>query len=633
MSHPRVSLALLFALTLPAAAQNGRSAPAPAPSVPIAPSEVGVAKTAPIPIPITTLKANAQLVVVDVIVTDSKQAPVHNLQGSDFTVLENNATQHISSFEEHVALPPSQAAAIAPMRPLPPGLFTNFTPVPVGSSVNVLLLDSLNTPMKDQAYVMNQLREYLKNTPQGTRIAIFALNGRLVLLQGFTADPAVLKAVIEKTGLSASATSTSGAEDPVGNGGTLTRANVMGGVVGGDMGQVLESMGKVDANRTADDAQLGGKTTLDAMNQLAHYLAGVPGRKNLIWFSGKFPFLFDPQLAARYHETTNLLASSRVAVYPVGARGLTTNASSIGVDMSGGAQGQLRGKGLANAQGAIAQDNAGEDTSMDRFAADTGGHAYTSANGLSEAVGKAVENGSNYYTIAYSPTNSKQNGEFRKIQVKLARQGLTLSYRSGYYADDAEVKPKHGAEPVAPTHPNALTAAMTRGAPDATAILLKLQVLPASTAQETVAVQGNELITDPVTKLKAKGPFRRYAIDIAADAKDIKVSQTPDGHFQFSTEMLTYVYAANGRLINVAVQKARGNLTASTYANMRRTGLPFHQEISVPADGQYYLRTAIHDLETDRFGAVELPVASIANLTPVAASAAAVPAAPASGPR
>jgi hypothetical protein len=35
------------------------------------------------------LKATSQLVILDVVVTDSKQNPVHNLTASDFTVLEN----------------------------------------------------------------------------------------------------------------------------------------------------------------------------------------------------------------------------------------------------------------------------------------------------------------------------------------------------------------------------------------------------------------------------------------------------------------------------------------------------------------------------------------------------------------
>src|ERR1700679_722074 len=124
---------------------------------------------------VSTIKANAQLVVVDVVVTDSKGTAIHNLKASDFTVQESGAQQQVTGFEEHAAVPASVTAKIPPMRPLPPGIFTNFTPVPPGTAVNVLLLDALNTQMKDQSYVRDQLRGYLKNAAPGTRIAIFGL--------------------------------------------------------------------------------------------------------------------------------------------------------------------------------------------------------------------------------------------------------------------------------------------------------------------------------------------------------------------------------------------------------------------------------------------------------------------------
>ena len=66
-----------------------------------------------------------------------------------------------------------------------------------------------------------------------------------------------------------------------------------------------------------------------AMNQLARCIVSIPGRKNLIWLSGSFPLnilpdgeLTDPfSVAANakddYRETTNLLARSQVAVYPI----------------------------------------------------------------------------------------------------------------------------------------------------------------------------------------------------------------------------------------------------------------------------------------------------------------------------
>jgi len=628
---------LLAAVAFAAQAASQEAPPTPPPTQPAANRSVSSALP---PAPVQTIKAKSNLVVVDVLVADPKQAPIHNLKASDFILLDNNAQQQITGFDEHSGPLPGQIAKAPAMRPLPPGIFTNFTQIPEAGAVNVLLLDALNTPMKDQAYVRDQLREFLKNTPQGVRVAIFGLNDRLIMLQGFTSDLATLRSAVEISKPQVSLT----LPDNVGNGGTKAVSDMMSDVSGGaaDMGQLLQSVQEFENVQGAVDAQIRVKQTLDAMNQIAHFLAGIPGRKNLIWFAGSFPLDIFPQPGAprpfdvvsnsedEFRETTNLLTRSEVSVYPIDARGVQTNAVAIGKD----AGGSSFGAGLAQSQSTFAQDSADQHFIMDRMATDTGGQAYLDTNGLSAAVGKVIANGSNYYTLSYAPTNSTPDGKFHKIQVKLTQPGGTLNYRSGYFADETPSKPisskifvdlagagrAQGSQTAIAAGPNTLTRVMMRGAPNATEILLKLQVLPASNADEKAVVPGNIFNAEPAGKLKIKPPFRRYVIDIAADARDIHIAPTPDGHYQFSTEVITCVYDTNGVLINTAVQKAHGNLTASSYANMAHTGLPFHQEVSVPAAGTYFLRTSVHDLDTDRYGSVEIPVAKVANLAPLAAA-------------
>jgi hypothetical protein len=51
--------------------------------------------------------------------------------------------------------------------------------------------------MEDQAYSLDQLSQYLKNAPAGTRIAVVSLSSwQLSLLQGFTFDPEMLRAAL-----------------------------------------------------------------------------------------------------------------------------------------------------------------------------------------------------------------------------------------------------------------------------------------------------------------------------------------------------------------------------------------------------------------------------------------------------
>lgn len=40
----------------------------------------------------------------------------------------------------------------------------------------------------------------------------------------------------------------------------------------------------------------------------------------------------------------------------------------------------------------------------------------------------------NQYLLAYYPANQELDGEWRTIEVRTARPGVTLTTRSGYYA-------------------------------------------------------------------------------------------------------------------------------------------------------------------------------------------------------
>ena len=40
-----------------------------------------------------------------------------------------------------------------------------------------------------------------------------------------------------------------------------------------------------------------------------------------------------------------------------------------------------------------------------------------------------------YYLLGYSSTNTAKDGRFRRIQVRVKRDGLRVEARAGYYAD------------------------------------------------------------------------------------------------------------------------------------------------------------------------------------------------------
>jgi VWFA-related protein len=599
---------------------------------------------------VTTLKEAAQLVVVDVVVTDANHRPVHGLTAKDFSVSENGAPQVVKNFEEHTAASVADATKFAAMPKLPPGVFTNYTPAPATGSVTLILLDALNTPIGDQAYVRQQLLAYLKSRPPGARIAIFGLNAHLVLLQGFTSDPDVLREVVEKGKGQASFV----LQDKLGGGG-VQQGTTDDLQDKGMANAVLEALRQFTAINETLQIEVRTKYTLDAMNEIARYVSGIPGRKNLIWFSGSFPLDILPDDTGQsynafaqmgssedeYRETITKLARSQVAVYPVDAGGVASSpvndASStrnyLGPSTAPGAGGgSAQGRSskadanLALGQARLNADtakffsqNAAGHSAMDVLAADTGGEAFFNTNNLTEAVVKAVEDGSNFYTLSYTPTDQRQDGKERKIKVQLARLGVSLAYRAGYYAEAPEKKlakmDAPSAAAVASAGQDSLRVAMQRGAPAPAEILMKVVVARMTTGEKTE----DQVAPGNFPAAATKGPFERYSVDYAINPGDLVFLRGEDGKVHIDYDALVYVYDANGDLLNWVGRTHPIAGTAEQVQRFTAHGLQAHAEISVPAKGEYFLRIAVHDRNRDRYGAVEVDTSQVGDM--VAASA------------
>jgi Ca-activated chloride channel family protein len=70
------------------------------------------------------------------------------------------------------------------------------------------------------------------------------------------------------------------------------------------------------------------------------------------------------------------------------------------------------------------------------FAEKTGGTFIPTPGGaaLREAFGRIVEELGNQYTLTYQPTNTKKDGKWRALELRVARSGLTIRTRKGYNA-------------------------------------------------------------------------------------------------------------------------------------------------------------------------------------------------------
>jgi VWFA-related protein len=180
---------LLLLLTNAASSQSQPSAPAteqassqtPAGNPP-APSQAS-----------EVLRVSTRLVLVDVVVLDPKGLPVTDLKAEDFSLQEEGASQKIKIFTFQ---PPAQAEATNLAPKLPPNMTSNVPAYQANRTLNVILLDGLNTDIAGQKLVKQEMIKVLEKLPAGQPVAVYGLSMKLRLLQDFTTDPTLLKQAI-----------------------------------------------------------------------------------------------------------------------------------------------------------------------------------------------------------------------------------------------------------------------------------------------------------------------------------------------------------------------------------------------------------------------------------------------------
>jgi VWFA-related protein len=570
---------------------------------------------------VPVFKASSEAVVVDIVVTKAHDEPVTGLSKEDFQIAEDGKPQPVDFFEEHTP----DTTPTSPLPEMPPNVYTNQPAAPPGDSVNLLLLDSLNTDREDQAYVHQQILNYLKTMDPSTRIAIFTLSSKLRMVQGFSTDSSALQAALNDPKSGAPTTTTTMSRSLQDK---LADQNEVATLSAEQMSGIgLEALQASQANYASYQADQRVSMTLEAMNYIARYLAGVPGRKNLIWFSGSFPISVFPtgkdkqqtdamrQYGAAVRKTADLLTFSKVAVYPVGAEGVITEHPM-----------EATNAGPTNTEGATADNRMGASTSqrqgdpmvpysaehaargskiaaMEQLAADTGGEAILNANDLNKAIARVVQNGSRYYTLVYTPTNKEMDGKYRRIEVKLNSGKYKLSYRRGYYADQAaRVAPANSDaisdEPNGQADP--LRPLLARGMPSASQLLYGVRVLPSSPQPSPTAPRagGNDKLTAPLT---------RYNVDFLIRWTDVDLQLTPQGTHRGQIQVDIVAYGRDGKPANWRGFTQRMNLNAATFAAIQRSGIPAHLEIDLPTE-DLFLTTGVYDWASQRVGTLEIPL-------------------------
>jgi VWFA-related protein len=626
----------------PAPAETAAAAPAapqPTPAPPPATSSPAPADTTTGALPSSTvLHTNTQLVLVDVVVTNHDH-PVQGLNRDRFRIFEDGHELPISSFDE---FSPAAAVTVDAPPPLPPNTYSNVPTYPDTGAVNVLLLDALNTPAADQEQVRRTMIDYLGSIRPGTPLAIFTLSSRLRMAAGFTTDGAqLLKVLQSQKGKPSSAAGVGSGRGQDASSDLTHAASSMNNSSDPGTRWLVGQIMQFSADMKNYDTDQRERLTLDALRQLAQYLTAVPGRKNVIWFSGSFPIGLGPETnrmstaedqrdySRDVEQTSEQLAAARVSVYPVDARGVitapTTDASYVPPPSFGNAPGRNT---IDSDNKSFSIESAQDRGTMNSIAADTGGHVYSAGNDLKKAVEKIVAADSSYYAISYVPPprmSGTHGAQFHTIEVKVDG-GYQLAYRRGYFED----APTSGL-PSTGNAPAPMLAAATPGAPLATQILFQARVLPES-ARPSTSPTGTALVAGPAGDIASpasaageetdaargetgaaasdvKPGERRYSVDLGVDPRSLTFAESANGAQHAQLQCALVAFDGEGNQLNSLSRVLGVNLSAQQFERLHAAGktLPVHLAFDLPP-GAATLRIVVYDTASARTGSLEIPV-------------------------
>jgi VWFA-related protein len=307
---------------------------------------------------------------LDVVVIPKSGPPVGGLQQEDFTILDNNVPQTITSFE---AIDGRQA------------------PIEM-----VLVLDAVNADSEDVAVEREGINRFLE--ADGGRLAyptmvVILTDTEIKFAEDFSRDGTAISTALNQR--------------------TIGLRNI--GRSTGSYGEVARF-----------------QISLQGMRQLVEHESGRPGRKIILWVSPGWPVLSGPQhmLDAKQEQQvfgdivdiSTQLREAQITFYTVDPLGTTDI-----VMRTSNWQGYLKG---VSKPSQVRRGN----LALEVIATQSGGLALNSSNDLAAQLQECVADTGAYYEIAFDPAITDRPDEYHHLEIDVAGPGLTARTWQGYYS-------------------------------------------------------------------------------------------------------------------------------------------------------------------------------------------------------
>ncbi|MGA9882219.1 MAG: VWA domain-containing protein [Candidatus Acidiferrales bacterium] len=306
---------------------------------------------------------------LDVVVTHKSGPPISGLQQREFTVLDNNVPQTITSFQ---------------------AVDGDKAPIEV-----TVLIDAVNAPYQAIAYARDQIDKVLLaddgDLAHPTSLAVLTDTG-LEFHHGFSQDGNKLRAALDQYTLG--------------------------------LRSIRRSAGFYGA---AERFQL----SLEGLHQLVQRDGRLPGRKIVLCVSPGWPLLSGPEVQLDSNKQKQLFADivdfstdflrDRITLYNVNPWG-----ASESLEREDYWQSFLKG---ISKPGQVTPGDLG----LQVLATHSGGLVLAANNDVAGLLQKCLADARTYYEVSFQPSTDDQPGKYHRLQVRVSKSGLTARTTQGYY--------------------------------------------------------------------------------------------------------------------------------------------------------------------------------------------------------
>ena len=491
----------------------------------------------------TAIRVNVDLAQVEVVVTDSGGHRISDLGRDDFQLLvdgkEKNLTHlsFVDTGKERLTRNPGALRREDVHRTL------------------VFMIDEVHTSPANLLALRPVVRRFTdEQISPGDLISIMSTRNNMGIYERFTSDPNRIRAAMDR----------------------LVR------LAGQNYDKINQQdrydhdyAGLIDtANAYMMEAHHG--VSMGALERAIEGLRNMPGRKAIVWFSDGIEFPLsqlsagiglhvDPshieRMEARTRQIADLANRNGVVIYTFDAKTLFLP------DLD-----PTRRASLQNVPYLLAKE--------------TGGIFSHDTNALSDALGKAMEDMTGYYLLAYKPERSDNPN--RRIQVKVRRAGLAVRTRTTVSAAPEDTsKESHSREE----------------------LLRQALFSPFAAGDIRVRLSPVYSAAPPDPKTGARRPMLRALLSI--DGRDLRVQTVPGGKKQVVLDVAAVAFDVNNKPILSKDQRFHIVLPDRQPSALGESSVTYQLDIGVPKPGPYEIRAAVRDDGSGAAGSagtfVELP--------------------------